>query len=142
MKYSVQVKPVPKRSKELANAVYDDWKRKAIDSAKKRAVAQFVDYETFKNMVSVAHLKAIGETCEATGATSTLNMAQHRCRESRRSSFIWWVERPDNVKNCHNKISHEYYIIIVTTDINMERFSLEIENASRAVPFVSITVVL
>lgn len=52
----------PKRSKELENAVYDDWKRKAVDSAKKRAVAQFVDYDSFKNMVLVAHLKPIGDT--------------------------------------------------------------------------------
>ena len=33
-----------KSSKELGpQAIYDDWKRKAIDDAKKRAVAQ-VDY--------------------------------------------------------------------------------------------------
>lgn len=51
----------PKRSKELENAVYDEWKRKAVDTAKKRAVAQYVDYDTFKNMVLVAHLKPIGE---------------------------------------------------------------------------------
>jgi len=49
----------PKSSKELANAVYDDFKRKVIDAAKKRAVSQNVDYETFKNMVSVAHLKPL-----------------------------------------------------------------------------------
>lgn len=49
----------PKLSKDLANAVYDDWKRKVIDDAKKRAVSQNVDYATFKNMVSVAHLKPI-----------------------------------------------------------------------------------
>lgn len=30
-----------------------------VDAAKKRAVAQNVDYETFKNMVSVAHLKPL-----------------------------------------------------------------------------------
>lgn len=40
-----------KESKELRNAIYDDWKRKAIDSAKKRAVAQNVDYPTFANLV-------------------------------------------------------------------------------------------
>lgn len=55
-----------KRSKELDEAVYDDWKHKQVDDAKKRAVAQYVDYETFKNMVSVAHLKPIG--AEASGA--------------------------------------------------------------------------
>ncbi|GAX81006.1 hypothetical protein CEUSTIGMA_g8441.t1 [Chlamydomonas eustigma] len=48
-----------KLSKDLANAVYDDWKRKVIDDAKKRAVSQNVDYDTFKNMVSVAHLQPI-----------------------------------------------------------------------------------
>ncbi len=31
----------------------------AIDAAKKRAVAQGVDYDTFKNMVSVAHLRPL-----------------------------------------------------------------------------------
>lgn len=31
----------------------------AIDEAKKRAVGQHVDYETFKNMVLVAHLKPL-----------------------------------------------------------------------------------
>ncbi len=71
-----------KQSKELSNAFYDDWKRKVdhrmepccgigreeccmmmrmqvVDDAKKRAVGQNVDYETFKNMVSVAHLKPL-----------------------------------------------------------------------------------
>ncbi|GFR44031.1 hypothetical protein Agub_g5187, partial [Astrephomene gubernaculifera] len=48
-----------KISKELANAAYDDFKRKAIDEAKKRAVSQRVDYDTFKNMVLTAHLKPI-----------------------------------------------------------------------------------
>uniref|UniRef100_A0A7R9V6A5 Uncharacterized protein n=1 Tax=Chlamydomonas euryale TaxID=1486919 RepID=A0A7R9V6A5_9CHLO len=50
----------PKQSKELASAIYDDWKRQVVDEAKKRAVGQNVDYETFKNMVSVAHLRPIG----------------------------------------------------------------------------------
>lgn len=31
----------------------------AVDEAKKRAVAQHVDYETFKNMVLVAHLRPL-----------------------------------------------------------------------------------
>lgn len=60
--------PVPqKSSKELENAVYDDWKRKAVDAAKKRAVGQYVDYDTFKNMVLVAHLKPIGEQHHGSG---------------------------------------------------------------------------
>ncbi|KAG2486205.1 hypothetical protein HYH03_015167 [Edaphochlamys debaryana] len=46
-----------KVSKELSGAAYEDFKRKAIDEAKKRAVAQRVDYDTFKNMVLTAHLK-------------------------------------------------------------------------------------
>ena len=41
-----------KSSKELEAAIYDDWKRKAIDNAKKRAAAQGVDYPTFANLVS------------------------------------------------------------------------------------------
>nr|ADI46964.1 PR46bm [Volvox carteri f. nagariensis] len=48
-----------KNSKELANAAWDDFKRKAIDEAKKRAVSQRVDYDTFKNMVLTAHLTPI-----------------------------------------------------------------------------------
>lgn len=40
-----------KKSKELEAAIYDDWKRKAIDNAKKRAAAQGVDYPTFANLV-------------------------------------------------------------------------------------------
>ena len=58
----------PKRSEELNNAFYDDWKRQEVDSAKKRAVAQYVDYDTFKNMVSVAHLKPIGHASAVSGA--------------------------------------------------------------------------
>ncbi len=48
-----------KTSKELDAAIEDDrlhWQR---DAAKKRAVAQRSDYDTFKNMVSVAHLRPI-----------------------------------------------------------------------------------
>mmetsp|Transcript_6253 Transcript_6253/g.21466 ORF Transcript_6253/g.21466 Transcript_6253/m.21466 type:complete len:249 (+) Transcript_6253:192-938(+) len=51
--------PIPKTSKELSNAIYDDHLRNAIDAAKKRAVKQGCDYDTFKNMVSVAHLKPL-----------------------------------------------------------------------------------
>jgi hypothetical protein len=54
------VKP-PTTSKDFQTAIYDDWKRKAVDEAKKRACAQASDYETFKNLVSVAHLRPIGE---------------------------------------------------------------------------------
>lgn len=41
-----------KQIRELAEALVEDRKRQAVDAAKKRAVAQQVDYETFKNMVS------------------------------------------------------------------------------------------
>ncbi len=50
---------IPKTSKELAHAIEDDRKYKEVDAAKKRAVAQRVDYDTFKNMVSVAHLRPL-----------------------------------------------------------------------------------
>ena len=46
-----------KFSKELQNAMYDDYKRQAVDNAKKRAVAQRVDYDTFKNMVSTGNVR-------------------------------------------------------------------------------------
>ena len=49
--------PPPKVSKDLANAVQDDWRRSVRDSAKHRAVAQMESYDGFKNMVSVAHLR-------------------------------------------------------------------------------------
>uniref|UniRef100_A0A7S1X9I0 Dynein attachment factor N-terminal domain-containing protein n=1 Tax=Tetraselmis chuii TaxID=63592 RepID=A0A7S1X9I0_9CHLO len=54
---------IPKTSKELQNAIYDDFKRKVQDEAKKRAVSQHVDYDTFKNMVSVAHLRPLHAPC-------------------------------------------------------------------------------
>jgi Dynein attachment factor N-terminus len=57
----------PKQCKALENAVYDDWKRTAVDSAKKRAVGQLVDYDTFKNMVSVAHLRPLGDPKRSEG---------------------------------------------------------------------------
>uniref|UniRef100_A0A7S0SRU6 Uncharacterized protein n=1 Tax=Mantoniella antarctica TaxID=81844 RepID=A0A7S0SRU6_9CHLO len=47
----------PKVSRDLANAVEDDWKRGAVDAAKHRAVKQLEGYDAFKNMVSVAHLR-------------------------------------------------------------------------------------
>lgn len=47
----------PKVSKDLANAVEDDWMRGVQDAAKHRAVKQLEGYEAFKNMVSVAHLR-------------------------------------------------------------------------------------
>lgn len=62
-----QVKVPPAISSDLENAVYDDWKRQAVDSAKKRAVSQFADYDTFKNMVSVAHLRPIGAEKRSNG---------------------------------------------------------------------------
>ena len=40
-----------KQSRELAGAFVEDQRRQAIDAAKKRAVAQQVDYDAFKNMV-------------------------------------------------------------------------------------------
>ncbi|DBA84016.1 TPA: hypothetical protein ACH3X1_006500 [Trebouxia sp. C0004] len=43
-----------KASKELLSALQDDIKRQAVDAAKKRAVGQHVDYDTFKNMVCPA----------------------------------------------------------------------------------------
>lgn len=49
--------PPPKVSKELVNAVQDDHMRSVRDAAKHRAVAQMEDYDGFKNMVSVAHLR-------------------------------------------------------------------------------------
>lgn len=69
-------------SGELENAVYDDWKRQAVDAAKKRAVAQLADYETFKNMVSVAHLKPITAEKSCQGKRSSYSM--HTCR-----STVW-----------------------------------------------------
>lgn len=47
----------PKVSRDLANAVEDDWKRSVQDAAKHRAVKQLEGYDGFKNMVSVAHLR-------------------------------------------------------------------------------------
>jgi hypothetical protein len=38
-------------SRDLANAVEDDWKRGAVDAAKHRAVKQLEGYDAFKNMV-------------------------------------------------------------------------------------------
>eukprot|EP00892_Ulva_mutabilis_P010242 jgi/Ulvmu1/7590/UM038_0013.1 len=61
----------PKVCEELKNAVYDDWKRQAVDSAKKRAVGQASDYEAFKNMVSVAHLRPIGAETRSNGILMT-----------------------------------------------------------------------
>ena len=42
-----------------ANASRDDWMRSVQDQAKHRAVRQMEGYDTFKNMVSVAHLKPL-----------------------------------------------------------------------------------
>jgi hypothetical protein len=43
--------------KELEHAAEDDWHRSVRDAAKHRAVAQMENYDGFKNMVSVAHLR-------------------------------------------------------------------------------------
>lgn len=40
-----------KHSKELAGAIAEDSRRQAIDDAKKRAVSQHADYDTFKKLV-------------------------------------------------------------------------------------------
>jgi Dynein attachment factor N-terminus len=40
-----------KLSIELATAAADDAQRAAVDAAKKRAVAQHADYDTFRKMV-------------------------------------------------------------------------------------------
>jgi hypothetical protein len=40
-----------KHSKELAGATAEDSRRQAIDDAKKRAVSQHADYDTFKKLV-------------------------------------------------------------------------------------------
>jgi hypothetical protein len=42
-----------KHSKELAGAIAEDSKRQAVDDAKKRAVSQHADYDTFKKLVRV-----------------------------------------------------------------------------------------
>jgi hypothetical protein len=57
---TLSVKP-PTSSKDFQTPIYDEWKRKMVDEAKKRAVGQAADYETFKNLVSVAHLRAFGD---------------------------------------------------------------------------------
>ena len=48
-----------KASRELARAVEDEAHRAQVDAAKKRAVGQLSDYDTFRNMVSVAHLRPV-----------------------------------------------------------------------------------
>jgi len=48
-----------KASRELARAVEDERHRAEVDAAKKRAVGQLSDYDTFRNMVSVAHLRPL-----------------------------------------------------------------------------------
>lgn len=40
-----------KHSKELSAAITEDERRQAVDAAKKRAVAQQADYDTFKKLV-------------------------------------------------------------------------------------------
>lgn len=56
---AIEQKIWEKKSKDLGGAIQDDWKRQAIDSAKKRAAAQNVDYPTFANLVrAFLHLKS------------------------------------------------------------------------------------
>lgn len=52
-----------KNSRELAAAISEDNRRQAIDAAKKRAVAQQADYDTFKKLVCSHYVKL---TCKAT----------------------------------------------------------------------------
>jgi len=62
-----------KASRELARAVEDEARRAQVDAAKKRAVGQLSDYDTFRNMVSVAHLRplqAAGRADRAAGAAA------------------------------------------------------------------------
>ena len=51
--------PVVKSSRELETAIHDDRLRQQRDDAKKRAAGNLADYETFKNLVSVAHLRPL-----------------------------------------------------------------------------------
>ena len=60
-----------------------------MDAAKKRAVAQYVDYDTFKNMVLVAHLKPIGDKAEQSGMR--LLTTQHLFRLP---APAWWPTVP------------------------------------------------
>jgi len=55
---------------ELSNANEADYRRKVQDDAKKRAISTLCDYDTFKNMVSVAHLKPINAPNEGTSVNS------------------------------------------------------------------------
>ena len=62
-----------KASRELARAVEDEAHRAQVDAAKKRAVGQLSDYDTFRNMVSVAHLRPLqaeGRADRAAGAAA------------------------------------------------------------------------
>lgn len=60
-----------KISRELLGAVAEEQKAHAIDAAKKQAVAQHADYDTFKKMVSVAHLKPLhAPACQGSAGRS------------------------------------------------------------------------
>ena len=62
-----------KASRELARAVEDEAHRAQVDAAKKRAVGQLSDYDTFRSMVSVAHLRPLqaeGRADRAAGAAA------------------------------------------------------------------------
>ena len=62
-----------KASRELARAVEDGAHRAQVDAAKKHAVGQLSDYDTFLSMVSVAHLRPLqveGVVDRAAGAAA------------------------------------------------------------------------
>jgi hypothetical protein len=56
-----RIRPPKKAKDAFPTPELDDRRKQLIDAAKKRAVAQHSDYETFKNMVSVAHLRPLGD---------------------------------------------------------------------------------
>lgn len=59
-----RTEPPPKESSELRRQEQSEERRKLVDEAKKRAVAQGVDYEQFKEIASAAHLKPIQSQAE------------------------------------------------------------------------------
>jgi hypothetical protein len=57
-----------KHSKELAGAIAEDSRRQAIDDAKKQAVSQHADYDTFKKLVR--------DDCNSFGLQASLAVPQ------------------------------------------------------------------
>eukprot|EP00240_Pyramimonas_obovata_P013737 CAMPEP_0118925612 /NCGR_PEP_ID=MMETSP1169-20130426/3479_1 /TAXON_ID=36882 /ORGANISM="Pyramimonas obovata, Strain CCMP722" /LENGTH=243 /DNA_ID=CAMNT_0006866961 /DNA_START=30 /DNA_END=758 /DNA_ORIENTATION=- len=55
---SLQAKPA-KQSREFKNAIAEDKLRSQVNDAKIKAMHDLVDYDTFKNRVSVAHLRPL-----------------------------------------------------------------------------------